>query len=79
MMRAAHGRKAYAHMNNGQFEALYIGRPGGSYKYGYIISCWNNRRATGTRYLQGYEIIGAVEDCVHRCESFVRGCATGGR
>ena len=46
--------EAYAHMNNGQFETLYIGRPGGSLpKYGYIINCWNNRRTALTRYLQG--------------------------
>ena len=31
MMSNAHGRK-HMHMNNGQFQTLYIGRPGGSYQ-----------------------------------------------
>ncbi len=47
-------------MNNGQFETLCT-LDGGSYKYGYIINCWNNRRTALTDHLQGCEIMGAVK------------------
>ncbi len=33
MMSNAHGREAYAHMNNGKFGTLYIGRPEGRTKH----------------------------------------------
>ncbi len=51
-MSNAHG-PAYAHMNNGQFETLAIGRRR-SYQIWYIINCWNNKTNSITRYLQGW-------------------------
>ncbi len=52
MMSNAHGRKLYAHMNNGQSHQ-YIGRPGvvPNLVYGKLVGTTDEQHLT--RYLQG--------------------------